>query len=106
MRHPILINRPIVVTPKGVKLCRPSETGAGLEAFPTAARQEGPPKFNGCVAEPSAMAQDVHALFTIHVGGPGSDKLAAASDPIAQNWPTWKPIACNRPNELNANRLN
>ena len=23
---PILINRPIVVTPKGVKLCRPSET--------------------------------------------------------------------------------
>ena len=25
-RHPILINRPIVVTPKGVRLCRPSET--------------------------------------------------------------------------------
>lgn len=25
MTHPILINRPIVVTPKGVKLCRPSE---------------------------------------------------------------------------------
>jgi arsenate reductase len=24
--QPILINRPIVVTPKGVKLCRPSET--------------------------------------------------------------------------------
>jgi arsenate reductase (glutaredoxin) len=24
--HPILLNRPIVVTPKGVKLCRPSET--------------------------------------------------------------------------------
>jgi arsenate reductase len=24
--HPILINRPIVETPKGVKLCRPSET--------------------------------------------------------------------------------
>jgi arsenate reductase len=24
-RHPILINRPIVVTPLGVKLCRPSE---------------------------------------------------------------------------------
>ncbi len=23
--HPILINRPIVVTPKGVKLCRPSQ---------------------------------------------------------------------------------
>jgi arsenate reductase len=24
--HPILINRPLVVTPLGVKLCRPSET--------------------------------------------------------------------------------
>jgi arsenate reductase (glutaredoxin) len=23
--HPILLNRPIVVTPKGIKLCRPSE---------------------------------------------------------------------------------
>ncbi len=23
--HPVLVNRPIVVTPKGVKLCRPSE---------------------------------------------------------------------------------
>lgn len=26
MAHPILINRPIVITPKGTKLCRPSET--------------------------------------------------------------------------------
>ena len=26
MSHPILINRPIVVTPWGVKLCRPAET--------------------------------------------------------------------------------
>jgi arsenate reductase len=26
MAHPVLINRPIVVTPLGVKLCRPSET--------------------------------------------------------------------------------
>jgi arsenate reductase len=25
MAHPILINRPFVVTPKGVRLCRPSE---------------------------------------------------------------------------------
>jgi len=28
--HPILINRPIVVTPAGVRLCRPSETVLGL----------------------------------------------------------------------------
>ncbi len=26
LAHPILINRPIVVTPRGVKLCRPAET--------------------------------------------------------------------------------
>jgi arsenate reductase len=29
-QHPILMNRPIVVTPKGAKLCRPSETVAEL----------------------------------------------------------------------------
>lgn len=28
--HPILVNRPIVVTPKGTKLCRPSEVVLGL----------------------------------------------------------------------------
>lgn len=32
MAHPILINRPIVVSPKGVRLCRPSE--AVLELLP------------------------------------------------------------------------
>ena len=26
VRHPILMNRPIVVTPRGTRLCRPSET--------------------------------------------------------------------------------
>ena len=30
IEHPILVNRPIVVTPKGVKLCRPSEVVLGL----------------------------------------------------------------------------
>ena len=28
--HPILLNRPIVITPKGAKLCRPSETVAEI----------------------------------------------------------------------------
>ncbi len=28
--HPILINRPVVVSPRGVKLCRPSEDVLGL----------------------------------------------------------------------------
>lgn len=30
LAHPILVNRPVVVTPKGVKLCRPSEIVLGL----------------------------------------------------------------------------
>lgn len=30
LANPILINRPIVVTPNGVKLCRPSEAVLGL----------------------------------------------------------------------------
>jgi arsenate reductase len=38
LEHPILINRPIVVTPWGVKLCRPSE--AVLDILPLA--QKGP----------------------------------------------------------------
>ena len=36
MAHPILINRPIVVTPLGVTLCRPSETV--LELLPNPQR--------------------------------------------------------------------
>lgn len=38
MAHPILINRPIVVTPLGVRLCRPSETV--LDLLPTPQRGE------------------------------------------------------------------
>ena len=30
LAHPILVNRPIVVTPRGTKLCRPSEAVLGL----------------------------------------------------------------------------
>lgn len=37
MTHPILINRPLVVTPLGVRLCRPSEVV--LDILP--ARQQG-----------------------------------------------------------------
>ena len=36
LAHPILINRPIVVTPLGVKLCRPSE--AVLDILPDSQR--------------------------------------------------------------------
>jgi arsenate reductase len=34
LAYPILINRPIVVTPKGVKLCRPSEAVLDLLETP------------------------------------------------------------------------
>ncbi len=34
MAHPILINRPLVVTPLGVKLCRPSEAVLDLLPVP------------------------------------------------------------------------
>ena len=37
MAHPILINRPIVVTPRGVRLCRPSE--AVLDILPNSQRE-------------------------------------------------------------------
>ncbi len=37
VKHPVLVNRPLVATPKGVKLCRPSETVlALLEREPSA----------------------------------------------------------------------
>jgi arsenate reductase len=38
MEHPILINRPLVISPMGVKLCRPSE--AVLKLLPSP--QQGP----------------------------------------------------------------
>ena len=46
VRHPILINRPIVVTPLGTRLCRPSE--AVLDILPSPqlapfAKQDGEP---------------------------------------------------------------
>lgn len=44
LAHPILINRPIVVTPKGVRLCRPSETVLDIlpnPAIGTFAKEDG-----------------------------------------------------------------
>ena len=46
--HPILINRPIVVTPKGVRLCRPSE--AVLDLLPN-------PDIGRCVKEDGETVQ-------------------------------------------------
>lgn len=54
LEHPILINRPIVVTPKGVRLCRPSE--AVLDILPNSdigafAKEDGEVVF-GRAAQP------------------------------------------------------
>ena len=46
MAHPILINRPIVVTPLGVKLCRPSATVLDILPSPQRAafgKEDGEP---------------------------------------------------------------
>ena len=40
LAHPILINRPIVVTPKGTRLCRPSEAVLDLLDHPVASFRE------------------------------------------------------------------
>lgn len=50
MAHPVLINRPLVVTPLGVRLCRPSERV--LEILPDAqrgafAKEDGEPVIDG-----------------------------------------------------------
>lgn len=47
--HPILMNRPVVVTPKGARLCRPSETV--LDILPNA-QQGGFTKEDGEVVVP------------------------------------------------------
>ena len=56
-KHPILINRPIVVTPLGVSLCRPSETV--LELLDRPQRSE----FVKEDGEPVVVAQDMHGAL-------------------------------------------
>jgi arsenate reductase (glutaredoxin) len=46
LAHPLLINRPIVITPWGVKLCRPSEAVLDILPFPQKspfAKEDGEP---------------------------------------------------------------
>ena len=52
--HPILLNRPIVVSPKGVRLCRPSE--AVLDLLP--------PQPGASVEENGGRAEDEHGRRT------------------------------------------
>jgi arsenate reductase (glutaredoxin) len=54
MAHPILINRPIVVSPLGVKLCRPSE--AVLDLLPNPQQAAFPRRTASASLTPRAAA--------------------------------------------------
>ena len=50
LRHPVLINRPIVATPLGVRLCRPSETVLSILPDPQGGafrKESGEPVIDG-----------------------------------------------------------
>ena len=50
LRHPVLINRPIVATPLGVRLCRPSETVLNILPDPQGGafrKENGEPVIDG-----------------------------------------------------------
>src|SRR5258707_2125929 len=68
LAHPILINRPIVVTPKGVRLCRPSEQVLELLDNPPAS----------FVKEDGERVQDRNPDHTIAARSDG----ARAGDPV------------------------
>jgi len=57
MAHPVLINRPLVISPKGVRLCRPSE--AVLDLLPPQkgafSKEDGTPVI-GADGRPAAPA--------------------------------------------------
>ena len=59
MTHPILINRPIVITPKGVKLCRPSE--AVLDILPNPQRAAFSKEDGEAVVDASGKRVSGHA---------------------------------------------
>jgi arsenate reductase (glutaredoxin) len=54
VQHPVLINRPIVVTPLGVRLCRPSEVVFEILEIPTPG---GSPKRRGRLSSLRAGAR-------------------------------------------------
>ena len=70
VQHPILMNRPIVVTPLGTRLCRPSE--AVLDILPSPqlapfAKEDGEPVI--VTLRPLGLPSDgLHALITESLG--------------------------------------
>lgn len=66
-QHPILLNRPIVVTPLGVRLCRPSEAVLGILPNPqigTFTKEDGEVVEMPKAANPVQLGADFPALAT------------------------------------------
>ncbi len=78
-RHPVLINRPIVVTPRGVKLCRPSEVVLELLDEPQRTafvKEDGEPVVTASVLAPDELDElagvlSAAGLPTEDIAGPG-----------------------------------
>ena len=68
LAHPILINRPIVMTEKGVRLCRPSETVLDLL----------PPQCGAFAKEDGEGVVDAAGQRVAPDGGPSRTQGAAA----------------------------
>ena len=77
MAHPILINRPLVVTPKGVALCRPSDVAADLlpdKPVANLLKEEGAP----FLKDRLAAADDAGLAAALAVEGLPVDDLTDA----------------------------
>ena len=64
LAHPILINRPVVVTPLGTKLCRPSEVVLDILPDPQQGaftKEDGEAVIDGVVSENGSMVTPVFA---------------------------------------------
>jgi arsenate reductase len=75
LAHPILMNRPIVVAPRGVRLCRPSDLAVGLLPEGTQAdlRKEDGTAF---LSESAVDGTDPALAAALHAAGLPTDDLA------------------------------
>jgi hypothetical protein len=76
-QHPILLNRPFVITPLGVRLCRPSEVVLDILPCP----QQGPfIKEDGAVVidAKGRLPADRGKLFVLHPAAPLLGEFAKA----------------------------
>jgi arsenate reductase len=75
LAHPILMNRPIVVAPRGVRLCRPSDLAVGLlpdDAHVTLRKEDG----TAFLSESAIDAADPALAAALREAGLPTDDLA------------------------------